>query len=424
MNRWMLIVAEDEPLPTRQDRVVEVRLANADDHGWADHASDELLARGYAGEPIVLCVPAGWCMACRFNTKQASPRAWAFQMEGWLPLAAEQVAFDAVELGKNQAFGVAVERERLAALVRHIESRGLWVTQVTSLPLLLAQVCDQSNAVVVAARGDTVDVVALREDKPSAWLRLGSEACYAHQVQGLLTDSQTAWVVYGDPPVWSITACKTPISPMTFETGMQKIGERAQSATDERVGWIDLGQGGISSADRLRPLRSDLIIAFTCLFLLLIGTYWVLSARTAAYNRLAESERDEQPRLYREAFPGAGVPPAIHGRLVSEARKLRALSQLTRNREATPPALPALAAVLRRLPVAAIRVDRVTVDGARVRLEGVSDTLATVDAVATALRSGVGVSIESIQSEPRSDGVALTVELRVDSDPAAVRSEQ
>lgn len=423
MSNWVVNLIASAPLPPEVDRVTHVAIELDEDAALiAGRAMECLVERGYQGEGIILALPSSWCMACHFSSPPRRRDAWLYQMEEFLPVAVESALADSVITSETMRFGVAVDRRRVEALIRGITKRGGWVIQVAAWPLLLAEATREPHANFLIHESSHTDFIAVRAGRPSAWCRLGTQSRHAGRLQAALPDqAAVGWQKIGECPRWLsdvIASCGL-VQQTDMDAGVRRLLQHIDRSHDDRIGWLDMG-GSAVARDRLRLLRWPLGAAYAGMLLLSFIVAAVLLARTNAHQQRLANERSEQERLYQVAFPAKSMPLAIHSRLSSELRKSRSLANPS---TATPSSLQLLAWLLEAVPVEPIRIDRVDLDGARIRLEGTAASLDEVDRLSASLRARNRLRVHSAKTEPKEEAIAFTAELTTVTDGSAVRRQ-
>ena len=324
----------------------------------------------------LLVVPGGWCLAAGVDTTGLSGRrgggyggrrgggsgggrhrrqALLFALEEALPLDAEAIAADFLESG-GHALGVAVEAERLEPIVRALEEAGLSPGAIVPSTLLIHAALPAAGEIdiecvadpLTAAPGENpaLDLLVRQKDQLRRWRRVAPHARaleLAVRQEGVL---QGVGVGVGVSGHAALRLRATGVGTDLLEVlrsipgtvGVEAAGaEEAGPAMEpllkgiERVSRgqsppIDLRRGPLAPRDRLQAVRRPLSAAIVALLVAVACGIGGLLYRGHLYEQRAQGERLAIEAVYREAFPGRDVPPAVLSRLRGQAREARGLT--------------------------------------------------------------------------------------------------
>ncbi|HSI33021.1 MAG: hypothetical protein ACAI43_00405 [Phycisphaerae bacterium] len=349
-----------------------------------------LSSHGYRGQPVMVALPSGWCMAAAVSTDgvPADDRAaLAFRLEEQLPVAAEAFTADFVlPTGTNSfsALGVAVPNDRVTPVVAALESVGITVQSVTPAAVLALEAClarvrglmalRETRAPVVGAdvgvaetpaaivalpdEGGRVSLFSLADDCPTAWVT--SEAT-PDQLELHLTLLRLE--LPDDAPVLT---CGLPAGGGAWPAGIELhpavsptelaglVGALAHDVlSGRRVPRVEFRRGALATGDPLRLHRRAInlaLISAAGFFLVVAG---FLFYRGTLYDRLATSHEAQLANEYRQAFGGQSVPPGVRRVVESELRKLTTAGATALPAEARQSALKLMRDVLSGVDAAA-----------------------------------------------------------------------
>jgi hypothetical protein len=141
---------------------------------FAQLAAESLRRAGYHGEPVLLAIPSAWCICASIPLdglpRRSNRAARMFRLEEKLPLAAEDVVADFIDVG-DQALGVAARVEQLRPVVDALESNGIAVESIVPAALLVAHVhAPRGDSSIVRIDEDAVtNLITFRAGTPVAW---------------------------------------------------------------------------------------------------------------------------------------------------------------------------------------------------------------------------------------------------------------
>lgn len=446
---WTLWIGQDDQPwaaglchPGQAPQLTSIPAPCADDPPTIAAAVQAVLTQqGYAGQGLALAIPATWCLWASFSTAAlvghsraaARRQAMLYQLEEYLPVAAEEVVADFQERSE-QAMGLCVLVAKAQRLLEALEAAALPVQLLAPQMLLAAQAWNARQetpftGVLVWAQEQTsaVEVVQLQAGQPVSWRWIVDDDRGSLLAQHLgrlaLERSESLAVV-----AWNLSgprqrtlagmdgvSLKSPIeqSPQELATS---LGPAVLSGQVDA--WFNLRQGVLAPSDRLRMYRRPLQTAMACLLVFLVCLSIVCFGRAYRYRQLAGELESKQRALYHEVLPGQPLPASIALRLASEQRRLQGLHGLAHGGSETPgasgnspSALVSLYELLRRLPAESrFRLLEVRLEGTSLYMEGQARSHAEAEALAAALRQQKGFAIEPPRTEQRGDkGVGFVI---------------
>lgn len=392
--------------------------------------AEALAGNGYQGESVVLGLDSASCLAVDFAADDArrtdGRKTLLYDLEQWLPLAAEELAADFV-LHRNHVLGIAVETVPVARMVESLEARGVPVQTISPLALLTLQTLIASIAggapdVVLWTLGNRIELFHLVDGRPGRWCSIPAEPAAVRQALQMFGLGQAAPLqVVAWQPDEALTATLSGIAEIEWR-GQSRIGDSdaVEAALETARGilagqwspWIELRRDGLASSDPYRLVRGLLRMVGTTaamLLLTLVGVFWY---RGLQYERLAEDCQREQALIFQRVLPGQRVPAGIRKRLESECAKIAGLrgeaADLPESASARTPFHRLLAGLPASLPVRLleIRVDRDRIDS----LQGEVRSFGDHQQLTESLRAQ-GFEIEPSPSEnlPGGRGVSLRI---------------
>lgn len=433
---WMLLEAAeawcamrlDAAPPDVQPTGVRVQTPPADQ---AAQLAAWLIANAYAGEDVLLAIGSQHCLVAEIpleaGRRRPSRSEMAYALEEHLPLAAEDcVAEFVVRPATEHAFGVAVPKTYLAALVEGLEDNGVRVASVVPVGLLRCQqlVSEQGRAdgTVIVANRDSLDVFVLQEGFPRQW------QIVPHRPRELTRHLQWLRLQQGEPvrvlavgiddaetaAALSEQADVTRVAAEAGDESSDLVGCGHLMAQGEPAPWLDFRRTALPPRDRFRTVRPALQFAVAAAAVFLVAMSASFLFRASRFERLARDYEDQQRDVFRQALPNQPVPAGIRSRLESEHHKLAGVAG---EQAAAPDYLDALSSlfdILCSLPQAVrFRLLEVQIeDDGRLSLEGEAPNHGDAGILATSLRQG-GLDVEQpFTRQLRQDGVSVNIKAR------------
>lgn len=357
----------------------------------------------YRGEPVLWAVAAADCLAVTMPLERAAQarqrQAILYQIEAWLPTAAEDLVCDFI-LHTQAALGVAMPLAIVRPLVEAIENQGILLQTIAPAVLLavtqhVARSGRMDRHYVLWGEPSGVDLIVLADGKPLTWQRIESDA--ALLVQRLqaeaLTQAGTLELVAYDLPEPLLSAVQGLEDVHVLETLPTKLTDAALTAAGACLAGtasppVELRRDALASRDPYRPVRGLLRLAaasVVALTLLLSGSMLWKSYR---YEALAADMLARQEAAYREVFPGQSIPAGMLSRLQSERTKLAGLQGNGAATPTRPSALLLLYRLLASIPNGLrCRIIELRLEQGRMQLEGELRCHGDADALASGLRT-------------------------------------
>jgi len=413
--------ARIETIPAGDDPSPEARV----------QAVKEALARlEVTPASVMLAVPASWCLCALIDTsdleRTGRRRAMAFRLEEHLPVSAEDVAADFIELDGDRALGVCVALSRLRAIVDAFEAAELAVRHICPAACLAASFATErdadANAVLVAApAGDdeapSFDLFELQRGSPVNWWWFAQDAQAVgdrlDELRGAADQPLRVALVEAGERARQLCEARAGVDASEVDDAAPDEAAAHHAAAvleDQAEPWIELRRDALAPPGQLQPYRKPvgaLVIAALVLIASVIGvTQW----RGWQYQAAAERYRDQQATLYRETLDAAPPRgPMIRSRMASELRRLTGLSGNAGDGDASdqaprPSALWHLNEVLSRLDVdVRYRLTLLRIGAGRIRVEGEAPSFAKAETLTNALRESPAYEVSQPQTRALDD---------------------
>lgn len=425
-GRARTLVVDPAPLRASEpEPEADVQSPQGMDNPWrplAAAAVEAIRAEGATPGELVLAIPSAWCFcgliervdggsAGRLNRHRRE--SLLYELEERLPVAAEQVVADFCPVAKGW-LGVAVLLDRIEPLIAALEDRGLAVASACPLAVLALQNGRADAGVDVWMVGDDrhVDLFWFEDNTPAGWswlpheaddivtrldllsvgsdsepLRIAGLGVSPRVIDELAASDRYEWTAPPEDPPESLPE--------------ELPGAAAVVAGDILAGrvrpMIDLRRDArLRGSGRRwldRPLRA--LAAAAIVFLLVsIG---VMLYGADRYDRQTRVFEQQQREVFGRTFPDSRMPRRVSRRLESELATIRSgagngTEQLRGAADRS--ALHTLARAFDRLPDMSIQdadpaiafgLERIILEGDRLRLEGRAPSHADAGRLAAAL---------------------------------------
>lgn len=385
---------------------------------------DELVAllneHGYAGEGVTLAVPSEQCLCAVIETgplpRRQMRQTLLYRMEEKLPVASEQVVADFIA-DDDHALGVCMQTDVWDPFIRAFKSAGVAVDLISPTALLALQ--DRADGrhasdcdVLVWAEENLLDFFVLDPTgRPQRWHALPDDG------QALELQLRMATAQRSSPLRVAVRAPdpKTLVRQIQAVPQTQMIGSetasRASSAvraalaiqSGKRPAWINLCRQSLAAASPVGQLRLPLQLAAAAVLVLWICLIGGMLWRASHYQQLVETEQAEQVRIYQQVFPDTKAPTgqSVKLRLSSERTRLAGMRRSDSSSQAMPSSvLPLLHRMLAASPKQLrYHIMELQLDETSLYIDGRVPNHSGADALATALKQGLGWQIQPPRTE-------------------------
>ncbi len=412
---------------------------------------------GAVDQPTVLAVPSSWCLCATVDTS-ALPRsgrrqAMMYALEEHLPVSAEDMVVDFVEMSDAQAMGVACETKLLQPMIEALEKVGVSVRHVVPMSLLAAGYVLEQQPMLMGllvaipnsnsdnrsegerdeksatnAQGAIgFDWLSLREGRVVGWSWLATDAaeakaCVEKAIQSdeanPSTDKQPLVAVCGDVEAstrsWteSIRQRVVDLSTTTLADAACLQAEKIIGGTAQPI--VDLRRDALAAPDHQGAYQRSWLMLATAIMVLFVSVSVAMQWRGRQYQGQVRESLQAQAQVFKQAIPDQRVPTGnIRGRLVSEQRKLAGLSgqaetglQQGTSANALQHLLQVLASVPRDLRV---RILELSVEPGVVRVDGEARSHSDAERLATVVRQTGWYEVEPPRTQVlREQGVGFS----------------
>ncbi len=388
-------------------------------------AARSLKKMEYRGQNVLLALPSRLCMCAPVDEAGLRPRSrlatLRFRLEEQFPLALEEFVADFIP-GNGTSLGVAIEVEVIEPILRAFEEEQIDIISLCPVALLIAK------AVCARQDDDAIDAVLCVTDGHLNWIELArgsvqNWAFLAMSVAAIDMQLRFAFLKRRSLRLCAIglnadlqnhlaqfpgVALIQPPDGAALQFAVQATGKVLLSG--DRLP-VELRAGQLASPHPLRQVRRPLSAAIAATALLAILFIVSMLWRSMQYDHLTELAHNQQLTAFREALPNQTPPPGITSRMISEAKRLRALSGTA---TALPPSasiLPLLHDTLAALPAnMRFRLLELQFEPQRLYLEGQTLDHAAADEIAAAIRHIAGLNVDPPHTEqPSGEDVTFTI---------------
>jgi hypothetical protein len=391
----------------------------APDTARAQSTAKVLVELGHAREAVLLALPSAWCLSAVMSTAELDRshrrRAMAFRLEEHLPISAEEMVADYIELPGDRALGVSSRTDALEGIVLSLEDAGIPVRQICPVALLAAQRvrqdAPQANAILVApgpidSPQTGWDLITMEGDLPTQWLWMTDDpASLRPAVESLAMSAEkpVQLAVIGDANDTESLIDESPgVERLTYDTEYESI----TSAATEQAGfilegdqapWIDLRRDALAAPGGGHLYRGPVRMLVAAVVLLLVALSVVVYHRGLRYGQLNESYETEQAALFRKTLNQAPPAGSVRRRMLSERASLAGLGGQASGEpgEQSPSALSHLLEILAHLPDGIrYRILDLRIQPNLIRIDGQAKSHVEAERIAVALRQSGRFQVE------------------------------
>jgi type II secretory pathway component PulL len=370
----------------------------------ADAIYEALAAASYGQEPIVLALDSMLCLSAQLARDESRRRrdrqAMLYQLEEWIPWAAEDVVADFVD-SDNSTLAVAVAIEPLRHLLQALAAKGVSIVSIAPTAILAATELLNCNSfsgetLVVWQSNDSLEILRLNDQQITDWKWVAADApslrqelvgqflrsnrpislqIYNLDDQALAATSQIGFARSGSDDAVSLDRAEA-----AFEFAARMLGGSAESP-------IELRQSALGSRDRRFAVRGHVRALQFSAAALAIAVVLALVIRAHRYNVQAADLAADEIHVYQELFPNRQIPAGIRSRLESELSQLKGVRGETKDVPKTAPVLPVLRPLLAALPPdVRFRILELRIEDGQIYLDGEAREHGDAVAIAGLLR--------------------------------------
>lgn len=408
--------------------------AKANDADLTSEIVASLKTAGIAACEVTLALPTEWCLAASIAAGDLPARGQArlmlYRFEEQVPLAAEEMAV-AFCPGKSSHLGVGVAAEHVLPFVNALESAGFSIAAIAPSALIALQSVPPPSSLPAAHAmiwqdGSEAELFLVDDHGHlTAWTRCpaSAEAIEPNVLAGAAIVDPAPILcrtIDCDPSLVADLQASGRLRVEPIDNGsaidIAAVNTMVKLAKGNVTPWPDLQTGPLAPKDPIRRVRTPLLVAIAASILVALSVAGVCLHSAATYRAQAGANQRLLDDLYRQAL---GKPPNgadVRARLVSEERRLRALSgdaQLDATRPAS--ALAMMRSVLGALPRdLRYRVLDLRIEPDGLQVEGQARSHGDADAIAMAVRRDGSFLIDAPRTEARGtsgdrQGVSFTL---------------
>jgi hypothetical protein len=403
-----------------------------------DAAKRLLESAGYTGQPVLVALASPWCLSATIlvdkSDRGGRRRARAFQLEEHLPVSAEEVVADYIDLDQGQALGLCVEIARIKAIVLGLEAVGIPVAHLCPTAMLAAAHVagrhPEVGAVLMGEAGGDVsaacDFLELHDGEPTRWWWLAADDATLHERLAAWAALQT------EPAPLAVIGCDAaalaggdamanlrcnPLEDVsTWEAATRQAAAILEGAQSP---WVDFRRDAMAAPNRFQAYRKPIIVLGVAVVVLLASVCGIAQWRGRQYAALSRQYVAQQADVFKAALPNQRVPGNIKDRLLSEHLKLaplggRGAGDASVVASTASSALTQLRDVLAGLPSdVRCRVLDLSLQPDLIRIDGEARSHGEAESLATAMRKSGLYEVESPKTEAIKDrGVSFVFAAR------------
>ena len=377
---------------------------------YADLATQHIISNPF------LTLPSAWCYAATFNLDDlgGKPRyeTMLYQLEEYLPMDAELLAASfEVDSHNRTAIGCAVESKPIKQVIDDLELQGIMIGGICPEIMLAYQALKDQNQikqnhrfVLLQDEGETISLLQMHDGKIVRWL-----LCDSNDVLDLLRNN-----IHVDDEVTSLLAVglrddlsyklnkQNKIQIDRIDVDMQQLIAQGGASLhqSERLPSFDLRRGDLANQGFNSRYRLPFGVATACVLLLLISVVAVLNFRAYEYGLQAAQTRASIEDQYQQAFPGKSVPLGVIGRLASEVKRIKGMSQTGQATPEQQSAMQTLAQILTHLPKEMrFQLTELQLEPKQIRLYGSARSHVDANKIAKALDDVEEYTFELLRTE-------------------------
>ena len=394
---------------------------------------------GYADEEICLGLPASRVFSAMIETaglpRKNRATSLLYRLEEQLPLEAERLTADFLEIGNDAALGFAVITRDLQSILDVLAAKRIEVSAIC--PTALLQLWDVFQAgsgefdYIAIQDHSSVQLFRMEKGRPCAWFPLPAETNAL--ADRLAADGLARPVSDGIPTLLLVGRFPESTEPeiqQKVSIEIQRNEEYSsppglvQTAGDvlvgKNAGWVDFRRDGLAMPNTWQRQAGLLRLAAVLGLGFLVVLSGLFYFRSHGYEDSARKNQRQLDVVYGNLFPGRRVPVNVKKALTSEFRRLSG----TRGSEQGIPeqscALETLRKIVASLPPAIrLRVLDIRIGPGGVLIEGQARDHTAAETLAKSLKAN-GFDVDSPRTETLSQGgVSFTLDVKYSSQNAS-----
>lgn len=370
----------------------------------------EVRALDVSGARSTLIIPSSWTYVHRFSTPQKRPsrEMLTYALEEFLPLEVERLTCEFLAARRGETIGVALETDRMRALLDALEQAGIFVDRITPDVLCAAPHTDESNGRTIWCDDEHAAELAWHDGRIAELrvVRLAADLP-ADEWVARLNDFFAADGEAQTSVQWVGSAAPDRVKRLAEQLTHAPNGDGTTRVTrSTTIHHFNLARDSLAPASRrddfLRALRRTTATLLAALLVVCGALSWYQDRVNGRLLAVAEWERSEFVRL----FPDQPVPTGVALRFSSERRRLEGLTLTGGNQviERTD-ALETLRIVVAALP-ADLRLDlqEIRIEGRDVIVRGRTRDHRQAERLAAALGATAALEADPPRTDRHRDG--------------------
>jgi hypothetical protein len=422
---WTVIRCMDD---VKEERVLS-RTEDISEESQYEKLAELFEELGYAGQDICLGLPANMIFSAVIHTADLPRKNRAtsllYRLEEQLPLEAERLTADFLDLGGDTALGFAVITQDVQVPLDALAEKHIEVASVCPTALLaLWDVCQKTSESFdyVAIRDNPyIQLFRMDKDRPCAWFPLSDDRndlldrLAADVLACPVSDGTPTLLLVGD---WSTRVERNIQEAISIEIRRtEEAPSVVQAAKDVLAGknaaWVDFRRDSLAVQNpwqRQIGLVHLAVVLGLGFLVILAGLFYY---RSLGYEDISRMNDNQLRSIYGDLFPGRRIPVNVKRTLASEFRRLSG----TRGSENGIPMQMCAFETLRKVvtslpPKIRLRILDMRIGPTGVLIEGQARDHTGAETLAKSLKSN-GFDVDSPRTETLAKGgVSFTIDAR------------
>lgn len=401
------------------------------------HAVREVLGQmEYEGDPVMLALASSWCLCAEISTEDLERgnrrKALAFRLEEHLPISAEDIVADYIEIDRGRSLGVCIQTQVVSDVIEALAAVSVAVRHICPAALLSAAWAHQQDGQIHAVldrRGNGVansdtgfDLIEMHRGRPTQWWWFAEDgkAMVSH-LASLSEQHEPAArlaTVGRDERLSSVDNLPerlqwVRLDKVSDDEAAALFGAQILEGTS--VPWIDLRRDQLAAPEHFetyrKPVMALLIAVLVLIASVLVATQW----RGRKYEAMSERYLAQQKQVYEEVLPDQPLRSSVRRQLQLEQRKLAGLGGQAGTDEQSASSMRPISALVQLHDVLSVlpkdlryRILDLSIEPELVRVDGEARTHAEAEKLALSLRAGDRYTVEAPKTQAlREQGVSF-----------------
>ncbi|MBN1941693.1 MAG: hypothetical protein JW849_00195 [Phycisphaerae bacterium] len=424
-NAWRVVRLLDESV---EERIVPIPEGNSEEAQY-EQLSEVLEEWGYAGEDVCLGLPADMIFSAAIETaglpRKDRATSLLYRLEEQLPLEAERLTADFLDVGAGAALGFAVVTKNVQIILDALAEKHIEITSICpTAMLMLWDVCQKTSGsfdYIAMKEESNIQLFRMEKGQPCAWFPLADEISgladrlAADTLARPVSDSTPTLLLVGDWPKRAETEIQKKVSLEIRRTEDSPVVARVaeEVLAGKNAGWVNFRRGALAMRNPWQRqaglVRLGVVLSLGFL-VILAGLFYY---RSLGYEGVVRENQKQLGALYGNLFPGRRIPVNVKKALTSEFRRLSG----TRGSEGGVPEQVCALEMLRKVvaslpPTVRLRIVDMRIGPTGVLIEGQARDHTGAETLAKSLKTN-GFEVDSPRTETLAKGgVSFTIDAK------------